>query len=175
MAKHFYPAVLEHGAKGTFAVWLPDFPACVAAATSQEQAIAKAELVLAQTVDGLAERGGALPQPTRFDDIVIPKGCKFVAFFLIGVEPPDPSERVNVYLPKSLIVRADKSAADLGMSRSSFFGFAISTMIGRSLGVSMMEFGAPRSKARQSSEIASRAGGAPRSPKPSRGRATRSR
>jgi predicted RNase H-like HicB family nuclease len=175
MAKHFYPAVLEHGAKGTFAVWLPDFPACVAAATSQEQAIAKAELVLAQAVDGLAERGGALPQPTRFDDIVIPKGCKFVAFFLIGVELPDPSERVNVYLPKSLIARADKSAADLGMSRSSFFGFAISTMIGKSLGVSMMEFGAPRSKVRQSSEIGSREGAKPRPAKPPRARTARSR
>ena len=27
---------------------------------------------------------------------------------IVGVEPPDPSERVNVYLPKSLIGRADR-------------------------------------------------------------------
>jgi hypothetical protein len=31
---------------------------------------------------------------------------------------------VNVYLPKSLIARIDKRATELGMSRSSFFGFA---------------------------------------------------
>lgn len=48
----------------------------------------------------------------------------------VGVEPPDPSERVNGYLPKSLIARADKRAAELGMSRSSFFGLAVSSMLG---------------------------------------------
>ena len=40
------------------------------------------------------------------------KGCDFVAFFAVGVEPPDPSERVNIYLPKSLIARADKRATE---------------------------------------------------------------
>jgi hypothetical protein len=40
----------------------------------------------------------------------------------VGVDPPDPSERVNVYLPKSLIGRIDRSAAERGMSRSSFSG-----------------------------------------------------
>ena len=30
-----------------------------------------------------------------------------VAYFIVGVDPPDPSERVNVYLPKSLIGRGD--------------------------------------------------------------------
>jgi hypothetical protein len=36
---------------------------------------------------------------------------------------------VNVYLPKSLIARVDRRAADLGMSRSSFFGLAVSTAL----------------------------------------------
>jgi hypothetical protein len=35
------------------------------------------------------------------------------------------SERVNVYLPKQLIARADKKAAEMGMNRSSFFGLAL--------------------------------------------------
>ena len=43
----------------------------------------------------------------------------------LGVEPPDQSERVNVYLPKSLIARVDRRAAEIGMSRSSFFGWAV--------------------------------------------------
>ena len=44
---------------------------------------------------------------------------------------PDPSERVNVYLPKSLIGQIDRRAAELGMSRSSFFGFAATTALTR--------------------------------------------
>jgi metal-responsive CopG/Arc/MetJ family transcriptional regulator len=41
---------------------------------------------------------------------------------------------VNIYLPKNLLARADQAAAQLGMSRSSFFGLAISTIIGVKLG-----------------------------------------
>ena len=129
MPQRFYPAVLERGAHNTFGVWFPDFPGCVAAARSQEEAMAKAQEVLAHGVDALTERNEALPEPTAFDAIVIPKGCKFVTCFAVGVEPPDESERVNVYLPRSLIARIDRQAAELGMSRSSYFGLAASRML----------------------------------------------
>jgi predicted RNase H-like HicB family nuclease len=150
MAKRFYPAVLEKGAKGVFGAWFPDFPDCVAAGHSQEEAILKAEFALARAVDVLFEQERALPESTAFEAIVLPKGSHFVAFFAVGVEPPDPSERVNIYLPKSLIARADKRAAELGMSRSSFFGLAISAMIGR-LGIG--PFGAPLSKVEKSGAL----------------------
>lgn len=130
MAKRFYPAVLEKGAKGTFGVWFPDFPDCVAAGRSQEEAIAKAEIELSTAVDTMAERDAELPEATALDNIALPKGCRFVAYFIVGVEPPNPSERVNIYLPKNLLARADAAAAQLGMSRSSFFGLAISSIIG---------------------------------------------
>ena len=154
MAKRFYPAVLERGAKATFGVWFPDFPDCVAAGRSQEEAIQKAEIVLARAVDVLSELEKPLPEPTPFDAIALPKGSHFVAFFVVGVEPPDPSERVNIYLPKSIIARADKRAAELGMSRSSFFGFAVSSMIGWSLGIGITPHGGmPRSKVEKSGEL----------------------
>ena len=126
MAQRFYPAVLERGPKATFAVWFPDFPGCVAAARSQEDAMAKAQEALARSVVGLAEQDGRLPTPTPFEKIAVPRDCDLITFFAVGVEPPEASERVNIYLPKSLIARVDKRAAELGMSRSSFFGLAIS-------------------------------------------------
>jgi predicted RNase H-like HicB family nuclease len=129
MKKRLYPAVLERGPKATFGAWFPDFPGCVAGGKSQEEAIEKAENTLAQTVDMLVEHGKSLPQPTPIERIVLPKGCDLVAYFIVGVDPPDPSERVNVYLPKSLIGRVDRRAAELGMSRSSFFGLAATTAL----------------------------------------------
>ena len=125
--RRFYPAVLERGDKNTFAVWFPDFPDCVVARRSQEEAIAQAESALARAVDALAERDSPLPAPTPPDRIAKPK--KILAIVMIGVDPPDPSERVNIYLPKSLIARADRKAAELGMSRSSYFGWAISAIM----------------------------------------------
>jgi predicted RNase H-like HicB family nuclease len=130
MAKRFYPAIIERGAKKTFGVWFPDFPDVVAAGRSQEEAIAKAEAAVAQAAQTLAEREQPMPEPTAIEAIEIPKNCPFVAFCMIGAEPPDPAERVNIYLPKSVLAGADKRAAELGMSRSSFFGLAVS-MLGR--------------------------------------------
>jgi predicted RNase H-like HicB family nuclease len=131
MKRRLYPAVLERGPKGTFGAWFPDFAGCVAGGKSQEGTIEKAENMLAQAVDALAEQDRPLPQPTPIERIVLPKGCDFLAYFIVGVDPPDPSERVNVYLPKSLIGQVDRRAAELGMSRSSFFGLAASTALSR--------------------------------------------
>jgi predicted RNase H-like HicB family nuclease len=127
--QRFYPAVLERGPKQSYGVWFPDFTGCVAAGVSQEQAIARAQDALAGAVESLAEQDKPLPEPMPFERIVIPKDCEFVAFFAVGVEPPDPSERVNIYLSRSLLARADRRAAELGMSRSSFFGYVISNAL----------------------------------------------
>jgi predicted RNase H-like HicB family nuclease len=124
MKRQLYPAVLERGPKGTFGAWFPDFPGCVAGGRSQEEAIERAENALARAVDGLAEHGRPLPEPTPIERIVLPKCCDLIAYFMVGIDPPDPSERVNVYLPKRLIGQIDRRAAEIGMSRSSFFGLA---------------------------------------------------
>ena len=110
MKRRFFPAVLERGPKGTFGAWFPDFPGCVAGGRSQQEAIERAEDALAQAVDALAEHDRPLPEPTPVEAIALPKGCDLVAYFIVGVDPPDPSERVNVYLPKSLLARADRHA-----------------------------------------------------------------
>jgi predicted RNase H-like HicB family nuclease len=147
MKKRLYPAVLERGPKGTFGAWFPDFPGCVAGGKSQEETIEKAENALAQAVDGLYEHDRPLPQPTPIERIVLPKGCDHLAYFIMGVDPPDPSERVNVYLPKSLIGQVDRRAAELGVSRSSFFGLAATALI-RFPGF-REDLAEPRSKARK--------------------------
>lgn len=123
MTARLYPAVLEMAAKKTFAAWMPDFPDCVAAGTTQEQALEKLEARVAQAAETLAEAEKALPEPTPIE--AVEKPAAFLAFVMVKVAPPNPSERVNVYLPKKLIGQADQRAVELGMSRSSFFGLAL--------------------------------------------------
>lgn len=129
MTRRFYPAVLERGSKHSFGVWFPDFPDCVVAATSQEETLERAQGALAREVVALAEHEKPLPDPTPIEKIEIPDGCDFIAVIVVSVEWPDVSERVNVYLPKQLIARADKRASELGMNRSSFFGLALSSTL----------------------------------------------
>jgi predicted RNase H-like HicB family nuclease len=157
MKRRLYPAVLERGPKGTFGAWFPDFPGCVAGGKSQEEAIEKAENTLAQAVDVLAEHGRSLPQPTPIERIVLPKSCDLLAYFIVGVDPPDPSERVNVYLPKSLIGRVDRRAAELGMSRSSFFGLAATTALIRFPGQVREGLAEPRSKVHKTGGLRTKA------------------
>jgi predicted RNase H-like HicB family nuclease len=129
VAKRFYPAVLERAEKDMFAVWFPDFPGCVAAGRSQEEAAARAEEALAAALHAWAEKDEALPEPTAFDALSVPPESEVVTILALGASPPDPSERINVYLPKSLIGRADALASDWGMSRSSLMGLALSRLL----------------------------------------------
>ena len=87
--------MLERGPRGALGAWFPDFPGCVAGGRSQEEAIEKAEGALARAVDGMAEQGRALPEPTPIEQIALPKGADVVAYFIVGVDPPDPSERAE--------------------------------------------------------------------------------
>ncbi len=166
MKKQLYPAVLERGPKGAFGAWFPDFPGCVAGGRSHEQTIERAENALAQAVDRMFEHGRPLPAPTSIARIVLPKGCDFLAYFIVGVDPPDPSERVNVYLPKSLIGQVDKRAAELGMSRSSFFGLAASTALTYFPVNAMLRPGLaePRSKVQKRGGLRTRTSPAKKSP-----------
>ena len=104
-------------------------------------------------MDGWTEQSKPLPEPTPIERIVAPKGSDVVAYFIVGVDPPDPSERVNIYLPKSLITRADKRAAEHGMSRSSFFGFAVAMALDAPLGYWRTVFAQPRSKAHKTGPV----------------------
>jgi predicted RNase H-like HicB family nuclease len=126
----FYPAVLERGEGEAYAIWFPDFPDVVAGAVSQDAAMAKAEALLAEAAEALAMDGKPLPAPSGLDGFDIPADCDLVVRFAVRVTPPDLSERVNVYLPKSLIERVDAQAAVMGMSRSSYFGWALSQTLG---------------------------------------------
>ena len=126
----FYPAVLERGEGESYAVWFPDFPDVVVGDVTQHGAMAKAEWVLAEAAEELALQGKPMPVASDLNGFEVPEDCDLVSRFAVRVTPPDLSERVNVYLPKSLIERVDARAAAMGMSRSSYFGWALIQVLG---------------------------------------------
>ncbi len=157
MAQRFYPAVMERGGHKNdgaevVALWFPDFPGCVAAAADQQDAVAKAQEALAAAVQAMAERDLPLPAPTAFEAVEYPDDEAFIALIAVAVTMPNPSERVNIYLPKALIERMDRRAEALGMSRSSLAGFAISRVLDQDQPVWMkgpIPAGAPRVKVKR--------------------------
>ncbi|HEY2480627.1 MAG TPA: type II toxin-antitoxin system HicB family antitoxin [Caulobacteraceae bacterium] len=132
MTKRFYPAVLERDPSGVFGLWFPDFPGAVAGGHTQEEAVARGQAALERAMQAVAERELPLPAPTAFEAIRPPKGADVVTILALAATPPDPSERVNIYLPKSVIERADDLAASWGVSRSSLFGLALTRLMATS-------------------------------------------
>jgi predicted RNase H-like HicB family nuclease len=129
MTAILYPAVLERGEGESFAIWLPDWPDVVVADRSQAEAIARAETQLSIAAEGKVERGEPMPKPSDWNTFHVPADCDLVVRLAIKVTPPNKSERVNVYLPKSLIEQVDKVASEWGMNRSSLFGLAVKQML----------------------------------------------
>jgi len=120
VTKLYYPAVLEQGEDGGFGVFFPDLDGCVSAGDTIDEAARNAEEVLALHLEGMAEEGEPIPLARSLGAIERDPEVNEVARLLVGAEEPKAGERVNVWLPKSLLAQLDAAAALAGRSRSAF-------------------------------------------------------
>lgn len=125
MARRTYAAAMEP-AEGGYGVSFPDLPGCVSFGADFEDAVRQAEDALSLHMEGMVEDGEALPDASHFGDLMLAPeyGARNIVWALVSAEAPDSAERVNVYLPKSLLERVDRFAADAGLNRSTFFAQA---------------------------------------------------
>jgi predicted RNase H-like HicB family nuclease len=94
-----------------FGVDFPDFPGCVTAGATIEEARRLAEEALEMHVDGMAEDGEPLPTPSSLDAIMAdPANADAVAFLVTLAEATDRAVRINITLPERLLRRIDARA-----------------------------------------------------------------
>ena len=68
MVLRFYPALIERAADGGgFGVVFPDLPGCVSAGATVQEAAANAAEALALHIEGMAEDGDPIPEPSAPD------------------------------------------------------------------------------------------------------------
>ena len=128
-----YVALLRKDPRSDFGVEFPDFPGCVTAGSSLDEARRMAEEALRFHVDGLLEDGDALPEPRSIDDVMAdPEHREAVAFLVEIPQEPPRRVRVNVTLPEGALRRIDEFARAHGLSRSSFLARAALESIARS-------------------------------------------
>lgn len=65
-----YVALIHKDANSDFGVSFPDFPGCVTAVTTIDDARVMAEKALAFHLEGMVEDGDALPAPSLLDDFI---------------------------------------------------------------------------------------------------------
>lgn len=117
-----YVAVIHKDRKSDFGVSFPDFPGCISAGSTLNEAKDMAQEALSLHMEGMREDGEPIPLPSDFEDLVAnPEYSDAVAFLVISVPDLKPKAvRVNVTIPEDTLQNIDTAAKRKGMSRSSF-------------------------------------------------------
>lgn len=110
MAKLFYPAILEKEEGSVYGVTFPDFPGCVSAGDTAEEALVNAHEALAGHVALMVQDGDALPEPTVVEKVIADPQISMVAVSVVGVTVPGRARRVNVTLDEALLDEIDSIA-----------------------------------------------------------------
>jgi predicted RNase H-like HicB family nuclease len=129
-----YVALLRKDHDSDYGVDFPDYPGCVTAGATLDEARRMAEEALRFHVEGLLEDGESLPEPQSIDDVMVASGNREAVAFLVEI-PRQPSEkvRVNITLPEAALRRIDDYVRAHGLSRSSFLARAALDTIVRSV------------------------------------------
>lgn len=117
-----YIAAVHKDSKSDFGVSFPDFPGCVTAGSSIDEAKDMAHDALSLHIKGMLEDGESIPAPSKLEDIMAdPDYSDAVAILVVTVSEAKPrSVRVNITLPEDMLRKIDAVARKRGMSRSSF-------------------------------------------------------
>jgi predicted RNase H-like HicB family nuclease len=89
-----YIAYLHKDRDSEFGVSFPDFPGCVTAGKTLEQARRMAAEALAMHIAGLIEDDEVVPAPSTLDDLKNGSDMKGAVAFLVSVEPHANSRKV---------------------------------------------------------------------------------
>ena len=126
-----YIAVLHKDPKSDFGVTFPDFPGCITAGSSIDEAKDMAHDALSLHIKGMLEDGDNIPAPSKLEDIMDhPDYSDVVAIIVVSVSEVKPrSVRVNITVPEDMLRKIDIVAKKRGMSRSSFLVHAAQNAI----------------------------------------------
>jgi len=116
-----YIAYLHKDRKSDFGVSFPDFPGCVTAGKSLDEASRKAPEALAFHIAGMLEDGEKIPKPSTIDDLVNdPDRQNAVAFLVTTDFNKSKTIRVNITARENQIELIDRLAGQAGMTRSAY-------------------------------------------------------
>jgi predicted RNase H-like HicB family nuclease len=127
MRKLYYPALVDKDEDSDFGVSFPDFPGCVSAGESVEEALIGAQEALAGHVALMLADGDALPKASAFEDIAAAREASTVAVTLVPVVLPGRARRVNVTLDEALLEEIDQ----ISNNRSGFLAEAARAELAR--------------------------------------------
>ena len=119
-----YPIAIEIGTEtAAYGVVVPDLPGCFSAGDTLDEAVTGAEEAAAAWIDAMLDAGGAVPAPSSIEAVRAQPEYAGWAFGVVAVNPAaldNSVERVNITLPRRVLLRLDAQARAAGESRSGY-------------------------------------------------------
>ena len=105
-----YIALIRKEPDSYYGVDFPDFPGCVTAGRSLDEARSMAVEALALHVEGAVEDHGPIPEPSGLDGVMSdPANRDAVAFLVEVAVRPARAMRINVVLPADVVEAIDRT------------------------------------------------------------------
>jgi len=119
-----YIALIRKEKDSAFGVEFPDFPGCISAGDTLDEAVAGAKEALELHVEGMLEDGEDIPDPSGLD--VVKKLPEYTGAVPVIVDVPvvRRNKRVNITMDEGLLKKIDELASAMGTSRSGFLAIA---------------------------------------------------
>jgi len=127
-----YIAIIHKEAGSDFGISFPDFPGCVSAGSTLQEALEMGAEALAGHIEIMEEDGEAIPEPSSMDEIMADRDNRDgVAVLVQAPVRQAKAVRVNITLPEDVLNAIDKHAEAHGYSRSGFIAKATKEAMGR--------------------------------------------
>ena len=124
-----YVALIHKDKNSSYGLSFPDFPGCISAGSSIDEALSDAIEALALHVGGLAADGDPIPEARSVEairkDKILSEVLADATFAYVPlIQDRGSARRINVSLDPGLIEAIDEVAKDRGMTRSAFLSTA---------------------------------------------------
>ncbi len=120
-----YIAILRKDEGSDYGVSFPDFPGCVTAGSTLQEAMTMAQEAIELHIEGLVEDEEDIPAPSVLDEIVQdPENTDGVTFLVQVRNTKARAVRVNITIPSDLLEEIDKEVERKKTNRSAFLAEA---------------------------------------------------
>jgi predicted RNase H-like HicB family nuclease len=115
-----YIAYLHQDKDSDFGVSFPDFPGCITAGKSLDEAHRMAAEALGLHIAGMVEDREEIPAPSTLDALAKDPAREGAVAFLVHVEPEERTVRINITTREKQLEEIDKLATKAGLTRSAY-------------------------------------------------------
>jgi predicted RNase H-like HicB family nuclease len=115
-----YIAYLHKDGKSDYGVSFPDFPGCITAGSTLEDARRMAARALSFHIAGMREDGEVVPKPSTLDDLRNDPAMKGAVAFLVEATEPEKTIRFNITARASQLSEIDSRARAAKLTRSAY-------------------------------------------------------